>query len=177
MLMAKCPECNNELTDEMIAVNMCFECGYIIDKNLFDDTVSEDKSYSMNEIAESIIKQENIQKVRFNEKLSQHLLTSGFNFEGFKIVKYINILSGETVIGTGFINELKASVSDSFGTESNAFSSKLESAKQSALNKLIAKSISLGGNALIGVDFDYITFFNNMIGVSANGTSVFIEKL
>ena len=42
---------------------------------------------------------------------------------------------------------------------------------------MVEKSIDAGGNALIGVDFDYITFHGNMIGVVANGTSVIVEKL
>lgn len=33
-----------------------------------------------------------------------------------------------------------------------------------------------GANAIIGVDFDYITFNNNILGVSANGTAVVIQK-
>lgn len=177
MTMIRCPECGIEFTKEMIDVNMCFECGFIIDKSLFDDTISDTKSIPISEVAESIIKQEEIQKIKFDEEISQHMLTSGYNFEGYKIVKYINIVSGQTVIETGFINEFKANVSDTFGMESNTFSNRLENAKQSALNKLISKSISIGGNALIGVDFDYITFSNNMIGVSANGTSVLIEKI
>ncbi|HBC98311.1 MAG TPA: hypothetical protein DC053_01320 [Lachnoclostridium sp.] len=35
----------------------------------------------------------------------------------------------------------------------------------------------MGGNAIIGVDFDFFTLNNNMIAVSANGTSVIIEEL
>ena len=35
----------------------------------------------------------------------------------------------------------------------------------------------MGANAVIGVDFDYLTFSNNMIGVVANGTAVNIEKI
>ena len=38
------------------------------------------------------------------------------------------------------------------------------------------KSDAKGGNAIIGVDFDYITFHGNMIGVVANGTSVILEE-
>lgn len=81
-----------------------------------------------------------------------------------------------TVFGTGFLSQFSASVSDFLGTQSNVFSDKLEQVKIAAINKLIEKSASLGGNAIIGVDFDYITFSNDMIGVIANGTSVLIEK-
>ena len=37
--------------------------------------------------------------------------------------------------------------------------------------------IQRGGNAALGVGFDYITFTNNMIGVVANGTAVKVEKV
>jgi len=33
-----CPECRQELSVEMIDVNMCFLCGCIIDKSLFENT-------------------------------------------------------------------------------------------------------------------------------------------
>ena len=35
--MKKCPNCGKELTDEMINVNMCWECGYIIDEKIAGD--------------------------------------------------------------------------------------------------------------------------------------------
>ena len=53
----------------------------------------------------------------------------------------------------------------------------MEKAKEAALDKMIKNSVEAGGNAIIGVDFDYITFAYNMIGVVASGTSVVIEKI
>lgn len=106
-----------------------------------------------------------------------HMLTSGYNFEGFKIISYNGIISGEVVLGTGFLSELSASINDFFGSTSEEFSSKMEKAKEIATTKMITASISKGGNAIIGVDFDYTTFGNNMIAVSANGTSVIIERI
>lgn len=41
---------------------------------------------------------------------------------------------------------------------------------------MISNAIKQGGNALIGISFDYITFSSNMIGVVANGTVVEIVK-
>ena len=57
------------------------------------------------------------------------------------------------------------------------FANKLESAKNAAMKRLIRHSAEKGGNAVIGLDFDYITFSSNIIGVVANGTSVVIEKV
>ncbi len=103
------------------------------------------------------------------------LLTTTQNLYGYRIIKYNCIVSGQVVMGTGLFSEVDATAADVFGSESNSFSEKLEKAKNIAMEKMIIKSVNQGGNALIGVDFDYITFRNNMIGVVANGTSVIIE--
>lgn len=107
----------------------------------------------------------------------KQLLTTGYDFSGYKIVQYLGVISGEVVLGTGFVSEFSASFSDLFGEESGAFADKLETAKDASIKKLTLKSAEKGGNAIIGVDFDYITFASNMIGVVANGTSVVIERL
>ena len=102
--------------------------------------------------------------------------TTGYDFRGYKIVDYKGIVSGEVVLGTGFLSEFTASFSDALGIESSTFAKKMSEAKQGALNNLIMNALLQGGNDLIGVDFDYITFSNNILGVSANGTAVVIEK-
>ena len=110
------------------------------------------------------------------ELLKNHLLTTGYDFAGYKISDYKGVISGQVVLGTGFMSEISAAVADFFGESSECFAEKLETAKNAAVEKLILKSDEKGGNAIIGMDFDYITFSNNMIGVVANGTSVVIEK-
>lgn len=99
------------------------------------------------------------------------------NFEGYSITDYIGLVSGEIVIGTGFLSDLKASVADLLGVESKAYSYKLKDAKTIALHEMIAESIENGGNAIIGISYEYVAFSGNMIGISVNGTSVKIEKM
>ncbi len=112
----------------------------------------------------------------FEERKRNFKTTTGYNFEGYNIIEYKGIVSGEVVLGTGFMSEFSASVSDFFGTQSNLFANKMAQAKHGALTNLIKNALMEGANALIGVDFDYITFNNNILGVSANGTAVEIEK-
>jgi uncharacterized protein YbjQ (UPF0145 family) len=104
-------------------------------------------------------------------------LSTGYSFEGYKITQYINIISGECVLGTGFLSETGASLSDIFGIRSTTFSNKLKEAKDWALHQLKLSCYLQGGNAIVGIDFDYITFSNNMIGVVASGTAVIIEQI
>lgn len=149
----------------------------IIKEELFsrqDDPLVQDAMAEEQELFET----QEIERLKKEkrEKFSNHLMTTGFNFEGYEIQKYVGVISEEVVLGTGFISEFSAAVSDFFGGASNAFSRKLKAAKDAATEKLIASSILKGGNAIIGVDFDYITFASNMIGVIANGTSVVVRK-
>ena len=116
-------------------------------------------------------------KTELGRALENMLITSGYNFEGYKITEYKNMVSGECALGTGFLSEFSASVSDLFGSSSSAFSEKMYTAKEEALKIMKNRCAQLGCNAIIGVDYDYITFTNNMIGVIANGTAVKIEKL
>lgn len=113
----------------------------------------------------------------FKKLAENQMLTTGYDFSGYKITKYTGIISGEVVLGTSFLSEFSASLSDLLGSQSWAFADKLDTAKKAAIDKLTYKSAEKGGNAVIGIDFDYITFANNMIGVVANGTSVVIEKI
>ena len=124
---------------------------------------------------EATIKQKEVEDKK-QEYIANYMVTTGCTFESFTIKKYIGIVSGQVVLGTGFLSEYSASFADFFGVESNEFEDKLGQAKNAAMKKMIEKSIEKGGNALIGVDFDYITFRSNMIGVVANGTSVNVEK-
>ncbi|MBD5515906.1 MAG: heavy metal-binding domain-containing protein [Lachnospiraceae bacterium] len=115
-------------------------------------------------------------KIRNKQLKEGFLVTTSNKFEKYEIIKYYGIASGSTVLGTGIFSELNAVGSDFFGTESNAFADKLDQARTSSINKMIDKAISQGGNALIGVSFDYINFTSNMIGVVANGTVVEIVE-
>lgn len=116
------------------------------------------------------------EQLELKKKMDSHLLTTGYNFEGYQIKKYYGIVSSHIVMGTGFLSELSANISDFLGESNSSFAAKMDRAKLEAMGALIKKSVNKGGNALIGVDFDYTIFHNNMIGLSANGTSVLIEK-
>jgi uncharacterized protein YbjQ (UPF0145 family) len=112
----------------------------------------------------------------WNQKYYAMKMTSGFNFEGYRITKYIKVISGETVLGTGFLSEFSAGVANLFGVETDKFAKKFEQAKDSALKKLISNAVELDANALIGVDFDYPLIYNNIIAVIASATAVVVEK-
>lgn len=147
------------------------ECGFIEEGKQYIVSVVDAKR---DEISKHWMNAENQQQLK--HLIDSQILTTGYNFEKYKITSYLGVISGSTVLGTGFLSEFNATLSDIFGAQSDLFSEKLEKAKETSLSKLKEKSVRMGGNAIIGIDFDYIMFENNMIGVVANGTSVIIDE-
>ncbi len=119
---------------------------------------------------------------RRKERTAQKNAEEGFitttspQIEGYKITEYIHVISGEVVLGTGFLTDISGTVHDFLGTRSGKYENKLGEAKDYALNRVISRALDLGANAIIGVDFDITILGSNMIVVSANGTAVCIEK-
>lgn len=104
-------------------------------------------------------------------------MTSGFNFEGYKIIEYCGVYSGECALGTGYFSNLDAKISDVFGMESTAYAEKLKKAKEFSMNQLVKKVEETGANAIIGLDIDYTTFSSDIMGVITSGTAVKIEPI
>lgn len=127
-------------------------------------------------------KQAEIDKQR---AISQILISSGFNFDGYRIVKYSGYISGDdaTQIPRG-----EWFTSNKHGED---LTNALVKIRRQALKELKEAAYDLGCNAVIGVDFDYITLeperssaLNRQITVyepfvvcvTANGNAVVIEK-
>ena len=174
MILTKCPDCGNELTQEMIDANMCWECGKILDESLLDEeVVAEIQEQAKLQEAENYGLKEN--EIPYLNNIKNHMLTTGYCFENYKITKYAGIVSGESVIGTGFLSDIGAQISDIFGAFSKKYSLKIQKAKEFAVQEMVKESVKRGANAIIGISYGYITFSRDMIGVSVTGTSVVIE--
>jgi uncharacterized protein YbjQ (UPF0145 family) len=136
--------------------------------------------------AESIIafREREVEQLRRNRAMAQMLVTSGFNFDGYRIVKYSGYISGDDAMtvsrGSSFTD----------GGVRDKLMSSLTQIRRNALRELKEAAYDLGCNAVIGVDFDYITLdpqTANISGgttyqpyvfcVTANGNAVIIEKI
>lgn len=181
-----CNECASPIRDELSSILYSVNGlevfnelkTSIIEKSekLYDEKIRKDIERIINEKNNTSNLSSYEESKKDKEFIEDYMLTTGYEFSGYKITKYIGVISGQVVLGTGFLSEFTASFADFFGVQSDKFATKLEEAKNAAVEKLIIKSAEKGGNAIIGVDFDYITFHSNMIGVVANGTSVVVEK-
>ena len=118
--------------------------------------------------------------------LTSMLITSGFNFDGYTITKYSGYISGDDAISVDRGMAI-------FGVGTDNIKDKLMASlvkiRRNALAELKEAAYALGCNAVIGVDFDYLTldpqtanlgggtsYQPYIFGVTANGNAVIIEK-
>ena len=148
-------------------------------KKIICDWIEEGKKRA--EIKQNEDKQKKEIEKRTDDALKyieQHkmFMTTGYDFNGYEIEDYLGIVSGQVVLGTGFISEMGASLSDFLGVNSEMFADKMNEARNRAEERIIVEAAKKGGNAIIGIQFNYTTFSNNMVAVSINGTAVRIQK-
>lgn len=154
----------------------------------FDTLAREFKSgnftYAMFEEVLSCSEQEEEKR----RAIASMLITSGFNFDGYKVVKYSGYISGDDAIS------VDRGLATIFGAGTTNVKDKLMESlaiiRRNALQELKEAAYDLGCNAVIGVDFDYLTldpqtanvaggttYLPYIFGVTANGNAVVIEKI
>lgn len=102
------------------------------------------------------------------------IVTTTPSVEGKKITSYHGVVVGEAILGANVFRDIFASITDIVGGRSGAYEEELAKARTIALQELEDRARAAGGNAVVGVDLDY-EVINNMLMVSASGTSVSVQ--
>lgn len=134
---------------------------------------------------EKILK-ERLEKETKAQATAKMLITSGFSFDGYTITRYSGYISGDDAV------QIDRGVHGWFSNATNvgeALTRALVKIRRVALQELKEAAYDLGCNAVIGVDYDYITlepetanssggttYLPYVIAVTANGNAVVIEK-
>ena len=93
------------------------------------------------------------------------------------ITKRIEIVTAEVAYGMHFFKDMFAGVRDLVGGRSEAVQRTMRDARRTALYELKREAHSVGANAVVGVDLDYVDLSTggNMVMLVASGTAVIIE--
>ena len=105
------------------------------------------------------------------------LMTTTPSVEGKRIVRYLGVVTGETIIGANVFRDFLAGVRDFFGGRSASYDAVLREAKDTALEEMARQAEALGANAVVGIDLDYETVggSGSMLMVTCSGTAVRVE--
>ena len=180
----------NYLRQNNMKYSETFFGGVTVQDNVIDEYIQKYFAEKMPEkrvLSDTEIQEIQLQKLEDAKKkkaMASMLITSGFNFDGYRITKYSGYISGDDAMSVerGYAWQ-NISVRD-------GLMASLSQIRRNALRELKEAAYDLGCNAVIGVDFDYITLdpqTANFSGgttyqpyvfcVTANGNAVVIEKI
>ena len=109
----------------------------------------------------------------FLGKAQQVLLTTETSVN-FEIKERLEIVTAECAFGMQIFKDLFAGVRDIVGGRSAAVQQTLRDSRQVALLELKKEAVLVGGNAVVGVDLNYVELSSagSMILLVASGTAV-----
>src|SRR3954465_12541864 len=104
-------------------------------------------------------------------------ITTTPSIDGKRIRDYRGIVTGEAILGANLFKDLFAGIRDIVGGRSAAYERELRTARETAMQEMVATAVEHGANAIVGIDLDYEVLGQNngMLMVSISGTAVIVE--
>ena len=108
--------------------------------------------------------------------ISPEMVTTGFDFVGYRIVKYFGVVRGITVRSRSALGNLAGGIQAIFGGNITIYTELCEHARTEAFALMLQHAQELGANAIIGVRYDANEVMEGITEVLAYGTAVGVEK-
>ena len=108
--------------------------------------------------------------------MSEIMVTSGYEFDGYEITEYLGFVNSQTVIGSNFFKGIAQGVTEMSDSESEKLTSKLEAQNESVVEALIKAAEKRKADAIIGMTLNYTQFSTYSVGTIASGTAVKLKK-
>jgi uncharacterized protein YbjQ (UPF0145 family) len=96
---------------------------------------------------------------------------------GHRVTKVIGVVTGLTPRTRGVLGQFIGGIQSMLGGEVTAFTTELERARMEAIERVKSKALSIGANAIVGLDLETSDMGVQMgiIVISATGTAVIVE--
>lgn len=106
-----------------------------------------------------------------------NFVTTGFGFDGYKVVRNIGVVRGLTVRSRSALGNIGASFQTLLGGNITIYTELAEHARQEAYDLLIQHASAMGANAVIGMRYDANEIMPGVTEVLAYGTAVQIAPV
>lgn len=100
------------------------------------------------------------------------IMTTTSTLQGKEVEEYLDLVSGEAIMGANVVRDFLAGITDIIGGRSGAYENKLAEGREIAVQEMKEKARRLGANAIIGIDLDFETLRDGMMLCVATGTAV-----
>lgn len=102
------------------------------------------------------------------------IMTTTSTVEGRPARQYMGIVVGEAILGANVFKDIFGAIRDVVGGRSGAYEGEMARARELAFEDMEAQALSLGADAIVGIDIDYevVGAKGSMMMVSVSGTAV-----
>jgi uncharacterized protein YbjQ (UPF0145 family) len=109
--------------------------------------------------------------------MDPNLITTAFEFTGYRVVRYLGVVRGVTVRSRSIVGNFVGGIESIFGGNITIYTELCEHARQEAYDLMVAHAVEKGANALIGMRYDANDVMDGITEVLAYGTAVVLEKI
>ncbi len=107
--------------------------------------------------------------------MTQQMVTTGFEFAGYRVVKYLGVVRGITARSRSVLGNIAGGIQAAFGGNITIYTDLCEHARRDAFDLMVQHAQQLGANAIIGMRYDANDVMEGITEVLAYGTAVVIE--
>ncbi|RAL24307.1 YbjQ family protein [Thermoflavimicrobium daqui] len=100
------------------------------------------------------------------------IITTTQSIEGKGIDRYLDVVSGEAIMGANIVRDLLASITDVIGGRSGQYETKFAEAKNTAIQVMKERAQKLGADAIVGVHLDFEAVRGELLTCIVTGTAV-----
>ncbi|MEO5569724.1 MAG: YbjQ family protein [Bacteroidia bacterium] len=104
-------------------------------------------------------------------------ITTGLNFEGFRITRELGIVRGITVRSRNIFANIGAGLQSLVGGNISLYTELCEKAREEAFEFMMQHADEMGANAIIAMRYDANEVSAGITEVLGYGTAVVIEKI
>ena len=105
------------------------------------------------------------------------LCTTTFAPEGYRIVRTIGLVRGNTIRARHVGLDIMASLKSLFGGEIAEYTKMLAESREQSLDRMRAEAVARGANAIVGVQFTTSMVMQGTSEILAYGTAVVVESV
>ena len=109
--------------------------------------------------------------------LPQHMVTTAFTLDNFRIVRTLGVVRGITVRSRSFFATMGGALHSLKGGNITAFTRLCEMARAEAFDIMVQHASEIGANAIIGMRYDATELLSGITEVLAYGTAVVVEPV
>jgi uncharacterized protein YbjQ (UPF0145 family) len=108
--------------------------------------------------------------------VAPEMVTTGFDFEGYRITRYLGLIRGITVRSRSVVGTLGGALQTIVGGNITIFTELCEQSRQEAYDLMLSHAREKGANAVVAVRYDATELMGGVTEVLAYGTAVIVEK-